>query len=215
MTNMTRTNTNTNTNTRVVIAYDMNLENFKMAVAIRGVLEFYGLQVTLAWLNTKADAINFFAGQGPKTDYTILCAHGIAQERRIWLAVVDKVLGTEYMYKDVEFNLTPDNIDEFILNAEGILISTACDSGSQEFATAFLNCGYRAFIAPSVAEDLSSAIMFICGFFIHLLAHDRDVHKAIYSEREAVERAAAIQPFPDGTAAFRYFGEMNDALKAV
>lgn len=205
----------THTSTKVVIAYDMNLENFKMAVAIRGVLEFYGLQVTLVWLNTKTDAIDFFAGQGPKTDYTILCAHGIGQERRIWLAVVDKVPGTEYMYKDVEFNLTPENIGELIKNAEGTLISTACDSGSQAFATAFLNSGYRAFIGPRVAEDLSSAVIFICGFFIHLLAHERDVHKAVYTPREAVERAAAIQPFPDGTAAFRYFGEMNDVVKAA
>lgn len=47
----------TSANNRIVIAYDMNLENFQMATAIRGVLEFYGLQVTLVWLNEKQDAI--------------------------------------------------------------------------------------------------------------------------------------------------------------
>ena len=199
------TNT-TNTNSRVVIAYDMNLENFQMATAIRGVLEFYGLQVTLVWLNDKQDAIYFFAGYAIKADYTILCAHGIGKENRIWLMVVEKIAGTEYRYEEVEFNLTPDNIGEYVKNAGGMFITTACDSGCEEFAKAFLDAGYRAFIAPCVAVDLSSAVMFICGFFCNTLAHDRDIHKATYTEREAVERAAAIKPFPDGTAAFRYFG---------
>lgn len=193
----------------------MNLENFQMATAIRGVLEFYGLQVTLVWLNEKQDAIDFFAGHAPKADYTILCAHGIGKENRIWLMVVEKVVGTEYRYEEVEFNLTPDNIGEYVKNAGGTFITTACDSGCEGFAKAFLAVGYRAFIAPSVAEDLSSAVMFICGFFCNMLAHNRDIHKATYTEREAVERAAAIQPFPDGTAAFRYFGRNHKRSVAV
>lgn len=207
--------TTTNTNDRVVIAYDMNLENFQMATAIRGVLEFYGLQVTLVWLNEKQDAINFFAGHALKVDYTILCAHGIGKENRIWFTVVEKVIGTDYKYEEVEFNLTPNNIGEYVKNAGGTFITTACDSGREGFAKAFLDVGYRAFIAPSVAVDLSSAVMFICGFFCNMLAHDRDIHKSTYTEREAVERAAAIQPFPDGTAAFGYFGEDNNGCVAV
>lgn len=40
--------------------------------------------------------------------------------------------------------------------------------------------------------------------------HERDIYKATYTECEAVKRAAAIQPFPDGTAAFRYFGREHN-----
>lgn len=197
---------------RVVIAYDKNLENFQMATAIRGMLECYGLNVSLSWLNEKRNAIDFLAGHIPKADYTILCAHGIGKENRIWLTVIEKVAGTDYRYEEVEFNLTPDNIGEYVKNAGGTFISTACDSGREVFAKAFLDAGYRAFIAPNVAVDLTSTVMFICGFFCNMLAHDRDIHKATYTEREAVERAAAIQPFPDGTAAFQYFsGENNGA----
>jgi hypothetical protein len=207
--------TTTSKNDRVVIAYDMNLENFQMATAIRGVLEFYGLQVTLVWLNEKQNAIDFFSGHAPKADYTILCAHGIGKENRIWLMVVEKVVGTEYRYEEVAFNLTPDNIGDYVKNAGGTFITTACDSGCKGFAKAFLDAGYRAFIAPSVAVDLSSAVLFICGFFCNMLAHGRDIHRATYTEREAVERAAAIQPFPDGTAAFQYFGRDNNGCVEV
>ncbi|MEM9215440.1 MAG: hypothetical protein AAGD25_13980 [Cyanobacteria bacterium P01_F01_bin.150] len=187
----------TDRNKRIVIAYDMNLDNFQMATAIRGVLEFYGLQVTLMWLNTKQDAINFFAGHDVKADYTIFCAHGIGKESRIWFTVVEKVPGTDFRYEEVLFNLTPDNLRDYVKTAGGTFISTACDSGCEDFANAFLGVGYRAFIGPHVAVDVSSSVLFICGFFSNLLAGDRDIHKANYTEREAVERAAAIQEFPD------------------
>ena len=198
---------------RVVIAYDKNLENHQMAIAIRGMLEFYGLNVSLVWLNEKQNAIDFLAGHVPKADYTILCAHGIGHENRIWLTVIEKMAGTDYCYEEAEFNLTPDNIGEYVKNASGTFMTTACESGRGVFAKAFLDAGYRAFIAPEVAVDVTSSAMFICSFFCNMLAHERDIHKATYTEREAVERAAAIQPFPDGTAAFRYFGgDSNDRV---
>ena len=200
---------------RVVIAYDKNLDNFQMAIAIRGMLEFYGLNVSLVWLNEKQNAIDFLTGHVPKADYTILCAHGIGYENRIWLTVIEKMTGTDYCYEEVEFNLMPDNIGEYVKNSSGTFISTACESGREVFAKAFLDTGYRAFIAPEVAVDVTSSVMFICGFFCNMLAHERDIHKATYTEREAVERAAAIQPFPDGTAAFQYFGGDNDGCVTV
>ena len=196
---------------RVVIAYDKSLDNFQMATAIRGMLEFYGLNVSLVWLNEKQNVIDFLAGQAPKSDYTILCAHGIGREKRIWLTVVEKVEGTDYQYEEVIFNLMPDNVGEYVKYAGGTLITTACDSGCEVFARAFLDAGYQSFIAPAVAVDITSSAMFVCGFFCNMLAHERDIHKANYTEREAVERAAAIQPFPDGTAAFRYFGRDHDS----
>jgi hypothetical protein len=200
---------------KVVIAYDKNLENFQMAIAIRGMLEFYGLKVSLVWLNEKQNAIDFLAGQFPKADYTILCAHGIGHENRIWLTVIEKMAGTDCCYEEVEFNLTPDNIAEYVKNSGGTFMTTACESGSEEFAKAFLDAGYQAFIAPEVAVDIISSVMFICGFFCNMLAHERDIHKATYTEGEAVERAAAIQPFPDGTAAFRYFSRDHNGCSAV
>lgn len=196
---------------KVVIAYDKNLENFQMAIALRGMLEFYGLSVSLVWLNEKQNAIDFFAGYISKADYTILCAHGIGKENRIWLTVIEKMTGADYCYEEVEFNLTPDNVGEYVKNSGGTFITTACESGREVFAKAFLSTGYHAFIAPEVAVDVTSSAMFICGFFCNMLAHERDIHKATYTEREAVERAAAIQPFPDGTAAFRYFGSNHES----
>ena len=190
----------------VVIAYDNNIENLKMATAIRGMLEFYGLNVFLVWLNEKQNVIDFLAGRAPKADYTILCAHGLKHDDRIWLKIIEKVEGPDYMYEELEFNLTPANIGGFVRDASGTFITTACDSGRDIFAGAFLAAGYRAFIAPGVAVDVTSSVMFICGFFCNMLAHERDIHKATYTEREAVEQAAAFQAFADGTAAFRYFG---------
>ncbi len=83
---------------RVVIAYDKNLENFQIAIAIRGMLEFYGFNVSLVWLNEKRNAIDFLAGYVPKANYTILCAHGIGHENRIWLTVIEKMAGTDYRF---------------------------------------------------------------------------------------------------------------------
>lgn len=63
---------------RVVIAYDKNLENFQMATAIRGMLECYGLNVSLVWLNEKRNAIDFLAGHIPRliTQSYVLTALG-------------------------------------------------------------------------------------------------------------------------------------------
>jgi hypothetical protein len=53
---------------------------------------------------------------------------------------------------------------------------------------------------------MSSGLLFFTAMFTLLLGEDREPPRQVLSVAEAVEIASAIEPFPDGTRAFRCFG---------
>jgi hypothetical protein len=198
----------------VAIACDSAPGNFQQATAIRGVLEAFSLQVHLYQFIQKQNVLDFLAGSYPECDYVIFCCYGkdaIDGEKQLIFHVVHQI-DNDYDNKNgwdrIDFILTPSNLSQYVKNPKGTLICGGAASG-EVWAKAFLSVGYKVYIAPA-QEDLAcnSKLLFIIGFFYHLLMHRLDYTDKIFTPQESVAEAAAMDKhYEFGTQLFRYYSE--------
>lgn len=204
--------------TPVAIVCDHTM--FREAHALRTVLESFALQVDFHYLIQKRQVLDFFA-QSRNYAYTVIFCHGSGEsvdDMHLRIEVVDQQSGDYDNPEGWDFiavELTPARIAEYIQNRDGTLLSTACGSGRKPLAEAFLNAGYSAYIAPISLEDseehedvdLDSSLVFFITFFYYLMAGvERDYSTTTYTEQEAAEKAAEVDPdFILGTKCFRRY----------
>ena len=133
------------------------------------------------------------------------------QSRRSFLRLVG---GARLTLKISEFDLRIGiatncltEIAEYLQNRGGTLISITCGSGRKPLANAFFKSGYRTYIAPGETyADTDSALVFIVNLFYQLMAEDREYATTIYTEQEAAEKAALLDPdFCYGIKLFRCY----------
>jgi hypothetical protein len=182
------------------------------ASAIRAALEVFRLRVDFYRMVQRRQLLAFLAGEHIRYDYTVLCAHGTGPDNapRIVLEVVDQVAGdyeAETGWESVPVELIPTTIPELVHAAGGTFICGGCGAGRPPLADAFLAAGYDPYIgAEHRYVDADSAFLFTVGFFYFVLAEDRGPGAVSYSDAEAVERAAALDPsFRYGTKWYRYY----------
>ena len=186
------------------------------ASALRGMLESFRLRVDFYRFVQKPQVFDFFS-QARNYAYTIILCHGggdTPEDMALRLDVVDQVSG-DYEnpegWDSVTVELTSAKIAEHIKNRDGTLISIACGSGREPLADAFLKSGYHTYIAPTNFSNTDSALVFVVNLFYHLMAGDRDYATTVYTEQEAVETAAQLDPaFIYGTKLFRYYTSVED-----
>ncbi len=182
------------------------------ASALRGMLESFRLRVDFYHFIQKPQVFDFFA-QPNNYAYTILICHGTGEtpeDMNIRFEVVDQESGdydNPEGWDSVTIELTPTKIAEHLQNRGGTLISIACGSGREPLAHAFLKSGYQTYIAPAETfVNAGSALVFVVNLFYYLMAEDRDYATTIYTEKEAVEKAAQLDPdFCYGTKLYRYY----------
>lgn len=198
----------------VVLACDDDM--LRQAMALRAVLEQFGLRVHFYHLIQKGHLLDFLAGARVKSDYTVLCCHGICTEEdgpHLLLNVIEQALpetpqdSGDGEWHTVFLRLTPALLSKHLKKGHGTFISTGCSTGQQEMAEVFLNAGYSAYIGCANNIDAGSGTLFVLGFFHHLLAGERDLPTETYDDQEAVERARSIDSgaIEWGTNGFRYF----------
>jgi hypothetical protein len=209
--------------TPVAIVCDRTM--LREAHALRGVLESFALQVDFYYFIQKRQVLDFFA-QPRNYAYTIIFCHGsgeTAEDMHLRLEVVDQKSGdynNPVGWDFIAVELTPTKIAEYVQNRDGTLLSTACGSGRKPLAQAFLKSGYCAYIAPVSLEDpdefedvdLDSSLVFFITFFYFLMAGvERDYSTTTYTEQEAVEKAAQLDPdFFLGTKCFRRYARKEN-----
>ena len=181
------------------------------AIALRAILETFRIRVDFYRLVQKPQINSFF--QGTPYPYTIIMCHGRGKtndDMHLALEVVEQEQ-EEYDRTDgwnaTTVKVTPGWIREHINNRQGTLISTACGSGREQLANAFLQAGYAAYIAPITTNyDANAGLIFVSNFFYFLISEDRDYAPNIYSESEAFEQSASIDPdFQYGPGAFKRY----------
>lgn len=185
----------------------------QLAQGIRAFLEGQGLYVHFYNLVQKRAVLRLLTGEMPFTQYTVICCHGDEHPetgRQLSFQVVhqkDDDYENPNDWERITFGLTPTNIPQYVKGNGRTLISLACGSGHEEFAEAFLKAGCSAYIAPREAYvDSNASVLFVAGFFYHLLAESRDAERITYSEAEAVQRAAAIDAdYTYGTRPFHFY----------
>jgi len=196
---------------RVAIVCDHTPEMLEMAGALRAMLESFTLRVDFHHLIQKRQMLDFFA-QSPEADFTVLFTHG--EGKQLTFTVVDQEDGdfeAVHGWEEVKFALTPENIPEVVRGAHGTLIAVGCGGGKLTFADAFLAAGYEAFVgAATDYVDGNASLLFLVGFFYHLLAESQDYAPQGYTIEEAVVRASEIdRDFAEGMQAFRCWRRQN------
>jgi hypothetical protein len=194
------------------VAVVTDRDSVEVASAIRAALEVFRLRVDFYRMVQRRHFLAFLAGEHIPYDYTVLCAHGTGPDEapRIVVEVVDQVAGdyeAETGWESVLVELTPQTIPKLVHAAGGTLVCGACGGGRAPLAEAFLGAGYDTYIgAEQSYVDAESAFLFTVGFFYFALAEDRGPDAVPYSDAEAVERAAALDPnFRYGTRLYRYY----------
>jgi hypothetical protein len=182
-------------------------------LVLRSVLEEFGLRVDLYRLYQKRNVEDFFAGRGVPKEcrYTGLCGHGPDDDPKIRLEVVDQKDGDPDAVEGWEprpFDLSKGNVPGLVTAPRGVLVAGGCGAGREPLARAFLEAGYDGYVgATEDYVDRDSALLFTIGFFYHLLADERDYAPRTFTDREAAERAAAMDcEFELGTRPYRYWG---------
>jgi hypothetical protein len=197
--------------TLVTIACDSAPGNFQQAVAIRSVLETFGLQVYFLQLLHQQSVMDFLAGDYPNCDYVIWFFYGspgLNGEEQLDFQVVHQK-NNDYTnksgWKRVQFSLTPSNVSQYVKNSQGILICGA--SSGENWAKAFLSTGYKAYIGPTQPDlACNSYTLFITGFFYHLLIHTLDYTEQKFTPQESVIAAALTDKYYEyGTKLFNYY----------
>ena len=211
--------------TRVAVVCDHTM--LQDAHALRGMLEAFGLQVDFYFFVQKRQVLDFFA-QPLNYAYTVIFCHGsgkTAEDMHLRLEVVDQKDGdydTPEGWDRVVVELTPAKIVEYVQNREGTLLSTACSSGRKPLAEAFLKSGYQSYIAPvhpddptkEIDVDIDSSLVFFTSFFYYLMdGVDRDDSTTSYTEQEAAEKAAQLDPhFQHGTKTFQRYTAVEEKI---
>jgi hypothetical protein len=198
--------------TSVVIACDGALGSFQQATAIRGVLEAFGVQVHLYELMQKQIVVDFLSGNYPDCDYVIWFCNGYPGENgeeQLDFQVVhqkDNDYTSKSGWERMNFILTPSTVSQYVKDPKGTLICSA--TSGELWAEAFLSAGYQTYIAPSKADiAYNSEILFITGFFYHLLLHTLDYTDKKLTPKESVIAAASMDKYYEcGTRLFHYYG---------
>jgi hypothetical protein len=175
-----------------------------IALAIRGMLEAYGLRGHLVRCAQKRNVFEVMSGSIPDADYVVMCPGPFMLEGddlEVALSVVDDASG---QWQRVLVSFRPDDVTRSIRLAGRTIISLGCRTGREPIANAMLEAGCRAFIAPAGYVDADACALFTVGFFYHLMREVRDPASPC-TDGEAVRLAAGFDATcRDGTGSFQY-----------
>ena len=121
------------------------------ATALRSVLERFNYRVEVHWVGSRKEVLEILRGTVETFPYLILSCHG--DERGGILVPDEPVITTA----DNEINL-PDHI----------VLNLGCGTGQEDDASRYLTGGCRAYIAPTLAIESSSALLFTIHLFYFL-----------------------------------------------
>ena len=175
-----------------------------IALAIRGMLEAYGLRGHLVRCAQKRNVFEVMAGGIPDASHVVMCPGPFMLEGddlEVAFSVVDDVSG-QWQRELVSFK--PNDIIRSIRLSGRTIVSLGCRTGREPIANAMLETGCRAFIAPAGYVDADACALFTVGFFYHLMREVRDPASPCPDE-EAVRLAAGFDAvYRNGTGSFQY-----------
>jgi hypothetical protein len=162
------------------------------SIALRDVLEYWGLQVTVHWVGMAQDAVRLLGGEENLSETIVLMCHG--NDAGMVLPALHPSVEKKQPYHGA---LTPQDLRQFLKLPGRIVLNTGCSLGTERFARAFLDAGCKAYIGatgdPEGASSLFYALHLFYGLFgrrrplreAHELAHDRETrHYRLYECRK-------------------------------
>ena len=170
------------------------------AGAIRGLLENMGAVVTMHLPGTPGDFL-LALGQGELApEFVIICGHG--DENGIVFGEYAPGIDTSGL---VAGALPARALAGKIALPGRVVLSTACDSGAEDFARTFLDGGVRAYIGPLSSPDATDALLFVHHFFHNIL------------RRGVTSKAAWLRArsYDEESGTFMYYSACDVAAEAA
>ncbi len=183
----------------LVVGSECDIES----LALRSVLESFGVRVTLHLIGRPNDFIDVLSGEDldDRIDYLILNFHG--DEGRFCMPELG-----EDIY---EFNeprgkfFGPQEILNYCTLKDVKVIASGCTLGEKQLATAFLKSGCHSYLAPDDYIDGSANLMFLIRFMYEIIANE-------CTQQEAFEIAKSID---DETSMYQlYFAYRQGSKKS-
>jgi hypothetical protein len=139
-------------------AIDLLALDLPEALALRAVLELNQVRVNLFTVGRGTDVLSALNADAP---HLVISAHGDDQ------GSVLPELDREAIPDDPFYGrLAPADVRRYAVVRDRLVLASACGSGSQAFADAFLNAGASGYLAP--IETPKDALFFLVHFYYGL-----------------------------------------------
>ena len=148
------------------------------AHCIRGLLENLGAAVSMHLLGTPSDLFVVLEQGESAPPFLIISGHG--DENGFVFGEFGPEIDTSAL---VSGSLPAAAINGHVNLPGKVIVSTACSTGTPEFAAAFTKGGARAYIAPINDPDGPDALLFVHHFFHQCLARIAHVDSAFEHAR--------------------------------
>ncbi len=159
----------------------LEIESALEAQALRAAGECWGAQVSVTWVANSSQVVDFLSQQPPH-DLILICAHG--DERGIVLPILADEVKARFPFSDA---LSPHDLETFVRLNRNVVLCSACSTGTDVMARAFLGNGARSFIAPAHFPEGDIALWFILNFVFAFLKSDGNVEMAFEAAHRGVE----------------------------
>jgi hypothetical protein len=156
------------------------------AVAVRSVLEALGCEVVIHWIGTPGDFLKVLAQGQSAPSYLLISGHG-ADGLGFYLGEYGAHIDTSMLSDE---HLPPEAIAPVIDLPGCTVISSACATGTEAMANAFINTArLKTYIACSDYPNGSAMLVWLTHFFFSVITKKLTV-------RDAFERARMVTEHP-------------------
>lgn len=143
------------------------------ALAIRSVLESFGVEVRCHFIGNVKKLVSLFSGAEPLHEIVIISCHG--DERGMILPELHEELEKEMPYQKV---LTVSDFSQFLKLQNQIVINTGCCLGNKYFAETFLQKGASAYIGLETEVEGNAVLFFVISFLYFRLCNNLSLENA-------------------------------------
>ncbi|MBI4863426.1 MAG: hypothetical protein HY815_24640 [Candidatus Riflebacteria bacterium] len=152
-----------------LVVVDADLE----ALALRGVLECFGVQVTSHLVGQASDLVRILSGAEPLARYVVISCHG--DDRGLILPELHESVDAVQPYRGA---LSPADLRSFLRLQGCVVVNTGCSLGTPEFVAAFLHAGCAAYCGCSGDPGGDEALVYTVNFFYHHLCRGASLEDA-------------------------------------
>jgi len=128
------------------------------SLAIRSISEYFGFRTELTLVGNSQILVDVLGTNKP---FEIVLINGHGDKGEFHLPELGNEIKEQYPFGS---RLSSSQLGSFLKIKAHCVISTACSSGSDDMAKAFMASGARHFIAPTGYPDGSDALKMICDF---------------------------------------------------
>lgn len=148
------------------------------AVALRGVLELFGVRVRRFPVGQARHLVRALGGE-TNAPYVVLACHGDAGR-----VLLPELADELERFQPLHGSIGPDELRQVAkLSPGSVVISTGCDTGSPELASAYFEGGASAYVAPTGAP-FGYASAFAPLLLFYELTEGRPLERAVERLRD-------------------------------